>query len=237
MTFYPERTLVVIGSGPGIAVAVASAFAQNGFSHVALLSRDKARLSSDRETVLQNAERNGKIVQVRTWNVDITDSQALEDTFKEVQSFGTIECILFNAARVGPSSFFEFPETEIMRDFQTTNIALYNTAKFWLPNLLLSKASPDSKPTLLVTNSLLWEDPIPQLFSLSMVKAAQRNLVMSLSKQYADEKTRIGLISVGGPVDINHPRFNPTSIAERTWEYFAKNSNDWAFETIILERE
>ena len=52
------------------------------------------------------------------------------------------------------------------------------------PSPALSASSAADKPSLLVTNSLSYADPIPHLFSLSLVKAAQRGLVMSLAKTF-----------------------------------------------------
>jgi hypothetical protein len=59
------------------------------------------------------------------------------------------------------------------------------------------------KPSFLVTSSFLWEDPIPMLFSLSMVKASQRNLVQSLQKM--NSGVHIALLNVAGPVSPEDP--------------------------------
>jgi hypothetical protein len=53
-----------------------------------------------------------------------------------------------------------------------------------------------------------------------MVKAAQRNLTISLAKVYQEEDTYIGLIPVGGPVDPSYARLNPKFIAEQAREFF-----------------
>lgn len=55
-------------------------------------------------------------------------------------------------------------------------------------------------PSIIVTSSILPQQPIPQLFVLSLVKAAQRNLMQSLSLAYASQGVHLGLINVGGPV-------------------------------------
>jgi short-subunit dehydrogenase len=48
----PGRTLIILGSGPGIGVSVAKTFCVRGFTHVALVSRDKKRLDQDEDDVL-----------------------------------------------------------------------------------------------------------------------------------------------------------------------------------------
>jgi hypothetical protein len=86
-------------------------------------------------------------------------------------------------------------------------------------------------PALIVTSSMLPQHPIPQLFALSLVKAAQRNLVQSLAMTY--ENILVGLINVGGQVSPDAEVHNPTNIAEKTWEWFSKSKQDKAFEVLI----
>jgi hypothetical protein len=45
------RTLVVLGSRPGIGVSIASLWAKHGFEKVALLARDPARLQNDSKSL------------------------------------------------------------------------------------------------------------------------------------------------------------------------------------------
>jgi hypothetical protein len=95
---------------------------------------------------------------------------------------------------------------------------------------LLNKAR--DKPTLLVTNSLLWEQPIPQYFALSMVKASQRNLVKSLEMSYPD--VHIAMVNVGGIVSPEDKIFNPNAIAEKFWEVYSQDKSQWTFEVNIV---
>jgi NAD(P)-dependent dehydrogenase (short-subunit alcohol dehydrogenase family) len=114
-------TLLVVGSGPGIGVSTASLFASRKFNKIALISRDPERIKEDRESVLQNARKAGRNVEVKTWNVDVTDTIALQKILKEVERFGSVSCVLFNAARVGMSKLLEFEESEILKDFMVSN--------------------------------------------------------------------------------------------------------------------
>ncbi|KAE9380072.1 putative NADP(+)-dependent dehydrogenase [Stipitochalara longipes BDJ] len=229
------RTLVVLGSGPGIGVSVASLWAKNGFEKVALLARDSARLKIDSRTVSEAAGAVGKFVEVQTWSVDLTNTKALNIILEEVQLFGQIDCVLFNATAVRKSKLLEEPEEIIEQDFRLSNIALYNTARWAIP--LLLKASDTTRlslPALLVTSGGVSKDPVPQKFVLSMVKAAQRSLTISLAKSYQEEDIHIGLITVGGAVDPSYPRLNPTFIAEQTWDFFCQKKSERTLEVEIL---
>ena len=114
----PGRTLLVLGSGPGIGVAVARAFSVRGFTHIALVSRNKERLAEDEDSVLDAIQERGYSCQVRTWQCDLSDLEALKKVLGEVERFGTLECVFFNAARVAGKPPLEEGVEDIERDFK-----------------------------------------------------------------------------------------------------------------------
>lgn len=77
-----------------------------------------------------------------------------------------------------------------------------------------------------MTNSFLYRDPLPEVFSLTITKAAQRSLVEMMAQTFAPQGVHVGLISVGGPVAPEKKVLNPTNIAEKTWEFFENGKND-----------
>ncbi|PKX91460.1 putative short-chain alcohol dehydrogenase [Aspergillus novofumigatus IBT 16806] len=230
-----NKTLLLIGSGPGIGVSVASLFAQRYFDNIALFARNPIQLEKDRETVLASAASVNRVVTVQTWQVDISDLRRLEEALFEVAQFGALECVYFNAARVAPSPFFDFPISGIEEDFKVSNLALYAVAKWAMPLLCAKATSGNDRPSFLVTSSLLPVDPVPELFALSMVKAAQANLVKSLDKAFTPQGVHVGLVVVGGQVSSSAPALNPRNIAEQAWNLFAQEREDWTGQVSILE--
>ncbi len=132
----PGKTLVVLGSGPGIGTAVASNFSVRGFTHVALVSRDSARLKQDQDKVLDTVQERGYSCQVKTWTCDLANFEQLDKTLKEVEGFGTLECVLFNAARVAGGRPLEEKIEDIEQDFRVSTLltALERTAVAKLAN-------------------------------------------------------------------------------------------------------
>lgn len=101
-----------------------------------------------------------------------------------------------------------------------------------IPHLTqLAQADAAAMPALIVTSSMLPQHPIPQLFALSLVKAAQRNLMQSLSMTY--ESILVGLINVGGQVSPDHEIHNPANIAAKSWEWFSQWKEHKSFEVQI----
>lgn len=112
------KTLVVLGSGPGIGVSTACAFSVRGFTHIALVSRNAERLKQDWDAVLTAIQERGYPAQVKTWVCDLCDLDALRKTLKEIENFGTLECVFYNAARVAGKPLLEEKVEQVEQDFK-----------------------------------------------------------------------------------------------------------------------
>ena len=90
-------------------------------------------------------------------------------------------------------------------------------------------------PSLIVTSTTqLYKEPVPQLASLSMVKSAQRSLVLSLNALHGKE-VHIALLSVGGVVKDDAPNLNATNIAEHAYKLYRQPRGSWEREIEIHE--
>lgn len=116
-----HNALLIFGSGPGIGRNVARLFAERGFRKVLLMSRNKERLAQDADYVRSV----GSGVDVREITVDAADTgsvrQALEKA-NEALGDTPLEFVLFNAARLGPSKFFDFSDEELEADLKVCYI-------------------------------------------------------------------------------------------------------------------
>jgi short-subunit dehydrogenase len=235
------RTLILFGAGPGIGNNVAAQFATKGIEHIILLSRNTERLQNEDAPFITKSNSSAK---VDTLRIDLADTKSIPDVLKQLDSMTSgedVEVVFFNAARIKPSEVLGVSVEEIDEDFkvrnpfsntiftlyadqreQTTNLALYIISQHYIPKLQsLVKSNTASNPALLVTNSHLPWDPIPQLLSLSLVKASQKNMVESFHRDFGDSGVHIGLIHVEGTVAPENKVLNPKTIAERTvafWE-------------------
>ncbi|KAG4433582.1 hypothetical protein IFR05_010929 [Cadophora sp. M221] len=221
-------TLLLIGSGPGLGLAISKSFAQNKFSKVAIISRSATRLASEAKAI--ETAVTDKTIEVKTWNVDIVETEKFKAVLKEVAEWGNVTCVVFNAARVQPSKLLEEMEEEILKDFMVTNIALYTAAQWAMP--ILTKLPVEQKPSFLVTSSLLWKYPYPAFFSLSMVKASQRVLVQTLGLSFPD--VHCALLNVGGQVSEDDKFLNPTAIAEKFWELYDQEKEAWTLDLDVM---
>jgi len=114
---------------------------------------------------------------------------------------------------------------------QTGNLALYIIAQWAIP---LLKSGGHPSPSFFVTNSLLPEEPIPYLLSLSMSKASQQNMMVSLEAAFGKD-IHFGLIKVGGIVAPENKYLNPTNIAKQAVQLFEQEKGAWKLQVIIKE--
>ncbi|EME39072.1 hypothetical protein DOTSEDRAFT_75683 [Dothistroma septosporum NZE10] len=230
----PGKTLLILGSGPGIGVGIAKNFSVRGFTHVALVARNGDRLKQDKDQVLDAIQERGYSCQVKTWTCDLAKEEELKKTLDEIEGFGSLECVLFNAARVAGKPPLEEGVEDIRGDFELTNIALYRTAQWAVP-ILQKVSGEDRSPSFLVTSTtMLYKEPVPDLVSLSMVKSAQRALVLSIHDKYGKD-VHVGLLSVGGVVSPEAKNLSPENIADRAWEWYKQPWEKWAREEEIHE--
>ncbi|KAL3605100.1 hypothetical protein FPOAC2_00042 [Fusarium poae] len=227
-----NATLLCIGSGPGIGRSVTSLFATKHYKNVALIARRPVHLRIEKAAVQEAA---GPSVNVQTYALDATDTDALLSALKRIEEdLGRIECVFYNAARVQNSSFFDYDVKEIEYDFKISVSALYSTTQYLIPRLVeLANTPSQYKPALIVTSSMLPFEPMTDLFALSLVKAAQRNLVQSLAMVYKPQGVHVGVINVAGFVSEEEKERNPKNIAHRTWEWFTSDGDDSPFEVRI----
>lgn len=120
----PGKTLLILGSGPGIGVSIARTFSVRGFTHVALISRNKDRLAQDKDQVLTAIQERGYSCQVRTWVCDLSNLEQLKGTLGEIGGWGSLECVVFNAARVSGRPPLEESTEAIEVDFRVSLLFL-----------------------------------------------------------------------------------------------------------------
>ena len=209
--------LVVVGSGPGIGSHVARTFSTHGFKRIILLSRDPSRLDKDAQFIRDKTPS----ANVSTLPIDLAKTSEIPSALAQVDKAladTPLEVVLFNAARVGPSTLVEWPMEELELDLRIKVTGCYAVVQWAIPKLSAVKDS--HKPAFLCTSGSIYKEPIPEVFSLSVCKAGQHNLLHSMHKKYKEEGVYCGMVVVGGVVADDHPECNAENIANKTWDLY-----------------
>ena len=99
---------------------------------------------------------------------------------------------------------------------------MYVTAQETVP-LLSQSGSPSCRPAFIVTNSHLPESPAPEVLILSVVKAAQQNMVQSLHAAFG-EKIDFAVVKIKGTVGTQDGHIRAEKVAERVVDVYQKAS-------------
>jgi short-subunit dehydrogenase len=117
MANHTRGALVVVGSGPGIGSHVARTFSTHGFKRIILLSRDPSRLDKDAQFIRDKTPS----ATVSTLPIDLAKTSEIPSSLAQVDKAladAPLEVVLFNAARVGPSTLVEWPMEELELDIK-----------------------------------------------------------------------------------------------------------------------
>jgi len=224
-------TLALFGSGPGIGISIAKAFALKHFDRIAICARNADRLASEKKEVEDAAKAAGRSVEVFTFPTDLSDVESLRKTLKEVEKLGPLGMVYHNAATVRVGDPLSETIEEVEHDFKTGNLAVYILAQWAVP---LLKESGHPSPSFFVTNSHLPETPMPFLVSLSMSKGSQQNFVLNLHEAFGKD-IHFGLVKVCGVVAPENAQLNPINIANKAVTLYEQDKNGWETMTFIKE--
>lgn len=226
----PRGSFVLIGSGPGIGVATASLFASKGITAIALIARNAERLKSDAASV-QAANPSAT---VKTYSLDVGDHVALKSALEQLEKgLGPPEVVLFNTARIAISRIGEEPPENMLSDFKAMSIGMYVAMSWAQPHLAAMAKMPDARPSFLLSGGTIYRNPLPDLFSLGMQKAAQHNLMMSFSKVVGPKGVHVASVSIAGQVTDEDAVMNAENVARQHWSLYEEESKHWRFEVEV----
>lgn len=117
------------------------------------------------------------------------------------------------------------------------NIGLYVAATWAIPHLTAVAKEQGSHPSILFSNSGLWDHPIGDFFSLSLQKAAQYNFAGSLNQLIGPQGVHVGSVNIGGIISDDDPDMNARLIASKLWDLYAQEKENWTFEIKIGDIE
>jgi len=220
--------LFIIGTGPMIGSEVPRLLAtKSAFSRIALFARSADTLKAS-TAFINNAAPSAT---VHSYIADVTDHTSFEAALeKAIKEVGSPEVVLYNAARIKYGGFGEYKEEDIVVDFKIPALGTYTAAKVLIPHLqALAKEQPDSHPCFFVTSSPIIYQAFAPVFSLSMAKAAQANLVKYLAQENKDV-IHVGLVMIAGVVSPEEPINNPKHIAGYVLQLWEQKKGNWALE-------
>jgi NAD(P)-dependent dehydrogenase (short-subunit alcohol dehydrogenase family) len=193
---------LIVGAGPGIGNSVAQAFAREGHD-IALASRHADKLRAMQPAL----EKAGAAS--RAYSVDAGDEKSLRQLFAAVRKdFGDPDVLVYNPAAHGAGKPTTLNGEQLAADFRV-NV----TGALICAQEAAGAMKNRGRGTILLTGGGFAHEPAATYASLSLGKAALRNLTYSLAQELGAHGIHVATVTVYGFVQSG-THYDPARIAD-----------------------
>jgi short-subunit dehydrogenase len=213
--------ITIIGAGTGISYAVAQKFGKEGYK-IALIARNEEKLQS------QLAALKNEGIEAIAQTGDAGNENSLKSALGSILSkWGHARMILYNAAAFDVKDILE-------QNWETIKIQMdINTGgAFVLGKLVLPYCLKENTGKIFFTGGGFAMQGDPQWTSLSIGKAALRNLVQAFAKRVENTNVHVAQLTVCGFVNPEDEKYSPTAIAEQYWRLFNQKQAEFENEVV-----
>ena len=207
-----EKSILIIGAGPGLSRSVAERFGSEGFS-VSLVSRNVANLENLKSTL----ERQG--INAVYAAADAANAQELKEAIGSLsQAVAGFDVVLYNAAVVKALDIMDEDPQVLTHEFSI------NVSNALTSIQAAYEGLRQKKGAFLLTGGGLGVTPAAAYGSLSIGKAGIRSLAYQLHERLKDEGIYVGLLTVAGFINPDSPTHSPELLASLYWKMYTERS-------------
>ncbi|MGD7008630.1 SDR family NAD(P)-dependent oxidoreductase [Metabacillus sp. 84] len=200
-----QKTILIVGAGPGISLAAAKKFGKEGFN-VAMISRNAESL------LKYENQLNNEGIKARGFAGDVSSAASLKSAINEaVNTFGAIDVLLYNAAKGTPGKPTTLTGDQLIQDFKVNVAGALASVQEILPHM--------EKGALLLTGGGLALYPYADYSSLAIGKAGTRSLAYSLHEELSPKGIYVGTLTIKGFVEEG-TGFSAENIAQAIYSMY-----------------
>ena len=197
-----HKSCIIVGAGPGIGQALALTFAQAGYD-VALIARSVAKFA---EFILEIAKLGRR---AHTYAADAGDESALRAAIAKAEAeLGPAEVLIYNAANSRTSKPTALNTQRLLDEFRINVAGALVAAQAVAEGMKARR-----RGSILFTGGSFAYEPAAEYSSLSLGKAALRNLTYSLAQELGAHDIHVATVTVYGFVQRG-THFDPRRIAQ-----------------------
>jgi NAD(P)-dependent dehydrogenase (short-subunit alcohol dehydrogenase family) len=216
-------TVVIVGAGPGLGLAIARRFARDG-SSVALVARNGQRLAGMVEE-LRDAGGAG-----HAFVADAAEADDLRSALDAVRvALGDPSVLVHHVSVPVAGTPTKMPYEDFARGLAGGVGALLVAAQHVVPAMRAAR-----RGTILVTGSGLAFRSSPSSAGLAVQKAAVRSLTLSLAQELRPAGIHVATVTVEGLIQPD-TYYDPDRIAEQFWDLHAEPPAAWRTEVRYRE--
>ena len=223
---------MITGVGDGTGAYTARRFAKAGY-RIAMLARDKARLSS-LETEIPGS---------KGFICDVSDLHLLQETSAKIKdTMGCPEILIHNAVKGNFEKLLEGRPEWLEENFRINTTSLMYLAHAVIPDMVKNK-----KGVIIVTGNTAAKRGVASTPYFAPTKAAQRILAQSLAKDFGPKGIHVAYVMIDAFINtpwtrkrikaqINQPDnifTQPQDIANEIYHIAHQNRSAWSFDVEI----
>ena len=211
----------IIGVGPGLGMALSSAFYEEGFS-LAMLARSTDKLQ------IFKSKLESKGAKVHCYTADVGNADSLNTALSNmIEDQGIPELVVYNVSLLRQAVPMEIDYDKFVEDFQINVGGMLLTHQKVFPRML-----KQGHGTIMVTGGGLALNPYYEFASLGVGKAGLRNLSASLVQEAKDTSIRIYTITINGMIQKG-TKFDPALLADKFVDIYKNGLRNNEHEFII----
>jgi len=208
-----NKNIIIVGAGPNLSFGVADKFGANNFS-IGLISRNEEKLKG------LAAELILKGFNVKYAVADASNTNELENALLRLNNeLGGVDVLLYNATHMKFRNIMDEKTEDLVEDFKLSVANAFHSVK------TLQEKLKESKGAVLFTGGGLATHPNVQVGSLSIGKAALKNLALQLHEVMKVENIYVGTLTVNNAISKDSETHSPKILAEMYWEMYEKRSD------------
>lgn len=203
-----KKSILIIGAGEGLSTAVAEKFGEQGYS-IGLISRDAANVGA----LSKKISRLGFESHFAT--ADAGNTASLTEAINILkEQLGGIDVLLYNAAAVKAQDILTESSESLSHDLLVNAGGALDAVKFLYQDL------KEAKGAVLITGGGLANHPHSLYGSISIGKAAIRNLALQLHDRLKEDGIYVGTLTINNMITPDSLTHSPQQVAEQFWKLF-----------------
>jgi len=203
-----NKNILIIGAGPNLSLGIAEKFAENNFS-IGLISRNEEKLKA------QVADFKAKGINAKYAVADAYSTLQIEEAVLKLASeMGSVDVLLYNAAAMKFKNIIDEKAEDLTDDFKMSVANAFHCVK------ALHQQLKETNGAVLFTGGGLAIYPNVQVGSLSITKAALRNLAFQLHEVLKEDNIYVGTLTVNNSIQPDSETHSPKILAEKFWKMY-----------------
>lgn len=210
-----DKICTLVGIGPGLGMAIAKKFGSEGYQ-IAMIARRSDAIDQYKNIL------NEQEIKAQGFSADASNTESLVNAFEKIQqTIGKSEVLIYNAAALKQGYPMSITAEDLVQDFKVNVAGALTCVQQVTPYMKEQKQG-----TILLTGGGFGLDPYPQFASLSVGKAAIRNLCFSLAKELEPDGIHVATVTICGVIKPN-TQFDPDLIAQAYWKLHNQKQETW----------